>query len=203
MSTAIDRWMSAGGGFKFSSGFAAAVGGYPKGARVLNSAGNGYWLSLIDNNSNDPDATGIGWLATWRAVASVYASAQQTLASGGAKVVWNTVEYDDFAMWHSATGVYKAPWPGKYRLSGSVYLPSADAQNLAVQVMLNAALYKQYFQAPQVSSVSLSLPFDVIINAGLADEFQVNLMAPDASVLAGQVGSNQSYVYGQLEYLGT
>jgi hypothetical protein len=199
----IDRWMSAGAGFKFSSVYAAAIGGYPKGARVLNAAGNGYWRSLADNNSNNPDTTGISWMAEWRAVASVYASAQQTILSGGAKVVWDTVEYDDFGMWNAADKAFKAPWPGKYRLSGAVYLPSAAAQNLSVQVMLNASLYKQYFQAPQVSSVPLSLPFDVIINAGSLDEFQVDLVAGSSSVLAGQAGSNQAYVFGQLEYLGS
>lgn len=199
----VDVWMSAGAGFKFSSVYAAAIGGYPKGARVLNAAGNGYWRSLADNNSNNPDTSGINWMAEWRAVASVYASAQQTIATPSGKVVWDTVEFDDFGMWDAANHQFKAPWPGKYRLSGSIYLPSAAAQNLITQVMLNGSLSKQYFQAPQVSSVPLSLPFDAIIAAGLADNLEVNLLADTSSVLAGQVGSNEALVYGQLEFLGS
>jgi len=199
----IDLWTSAGAGFQFNSGFSTAIGGYPKGARVLNAAGNGYWLSLIDNNTNNPDTSGVGWTATWRAVASVYASAQQTLLSGGAKVLWDTVEYDDYGMWDAANKRFKAPWPGKYRLSGSIYLPSAAGQNLATQIMRNAVLYKQYFQAPQVSNVPLSFPFDAIISMGLADSAQVDLVASSSSVLAGQSGSNQVYVFGQFEFLGS
>lgn len=198
----VDLWMSAGAGFQFNSVYAAAIGGYPKGSRVLNAAGNGYWRSLIDNNSNNPDTTGTGWIAEWRAVASVYASAQQTLGTGIAKIVWDTVEYDDFGLWDAVDGVFKAIWAGKYRLSGAVYLPSAAAQNLLVQVSLNGSVYRQAFQMPQVSNVPLTLPFDVILNVGKLDTIQADLVTT-ASVLAGQVGSNQKFVFGQLEYLGS
>lgn len=59
--TAIDRWLSAGGMFKYDAAFATAVGGYPKGARLVNAAGTGIWLNMTENNTTDPDAGGAGW----------------------------------------------------------------------------------------------------------------------------------------------
>ncbi len=59
----IDVWMSAGGGFLWSSAFSVAVGGYPIGARVLMASGiGGYWRSIVDNNTSNPDAGGAGWV---------------------------------------------------------------------------------------------------------------------------------------------
>ena len=59
--SAVDVWMCAGGGFPWSSSFSTAVGGYPKGARVLMASGAGYWVSTVDNNVTDPDTGGAGW----------------------------------------------------------------------------------------------------------------------------------------------
>ena len=59
----IDVWMSAGGGFLWSSAFSAAMGGYPMGARVLMASGiGGYWRSIVDNNTSNPDTGGAGWV---------------------------------------------------------------------------------------------------------------------------------------------
>jgi hypothetical protein len=57
----VDVWACAGGGFLYNSAFSAAIGGYPKGARVLMASGNGYWVSTVDNNVSDPDTGGSGW----------------------------------------------------------------------------------------------------------------------------------------------
>jgi hypothetical protein len=59
--SAVDVWMCAGGGFPYNSAFQTAIGGYPKGARVLMASGNGYWVSTTDNNVTDPDTGGAGW----------------------------------------------------------------------------------------------------------------------------------------------
>lgn len=60
--TAVQRWQSAGGIFKFDSNLAASIGGYPKGATVLKSDGSGTWFNTTDNNSNNPDSGGAGWI---------------------------------------------------------------------------------------------------------------------------------------------
>lgn len=202
--SAVDVWMSAGAGFQFSSAFATATGGYPQGARVLNAAGNGYWLSLIDNNSNNPDTGGAGWIPeSKRAVASVYASAQQTLATGNSKVLWDTVEQDSFGLWVSGSQRFQALWAGFYRLSGSIYLPAAAGQNMSAMVYKNGALAKQCSQFPQVSNVPLSYPFDAVVLCAIGDYLEAFMNVPSTAVLAGQSGSNEAYVYGQIEYMGS
>lgn len=60
--TGVQQWQCAGGGFPFDAAFAATVGGYPKGAFVLSATSDGYWLSLADNNSTNPDTGGANWV---------------------------------------------------------------------------------------------------------------------------------------------
>lgn len=202
MLSGVDRWVSAGAGFPYSSVYQTAIGGYPKGSRVLRAAGNGYWISTTDNNVTDPDTGGAGWVPD-SAASSVYASAQQTLASGNSKVLWDTVEEDTLSLWDAGNKRFKALWPGLYRLSGSVYLPAPDGQNLAVMVYKNGTLAKQCSQFPQVSNVPLSYPFDAIVLCAAGDYLETFMNIPTTGVLAGQVGSNQAYVFGQINFLGT
>lgn len=59
--TVIQQWQSAGGGFKYDSTFATAIGGYPAGAMLVRSDNSGIWVNTVDNNSTDPEAGGAGW----------------------------------------------------------------------------------------------------------------------------------------------
>lgn len=64
-STGWDRWLSAGGPLLWDATFSATVGGYPRGSIVGSLANFGqYWLSLIENNMNNPDTSGVGWVLT-------------------------------------------------------------------------------------------------------------------------------------------
>lgn len=200
------RWYGAGAGFEFDSTFAtdSNIGGYPKGSRVLRADGSGYWLSVIDDNENDPDAGGAGWIPFGSQVTgSVYASAQQTLTGpASSKILWDTVEFDSFGLWDAVNHRFKALWAGKYRFSGSVYLSGPAAQNLATSIKKNGTLAKRCFQFPQVSDVDISLPFDAVISMAVNDYVEAYLEVTESNVLAGIVGSNQAYVFGQIEYLG-
>ena len=62
--TAIQQWQEAGGFFPFDPTFATAVGGYPRGAIIQSSTGVGFWISTAENNSNNPDSGGAGWVPT-------------------------------------------------------------------------------------------------------------------------------------------
>lgn len=55
------RWQQAGGLYAFSSSFSADtnVGGYPAGAELMSADLQGSWVSLNDNNTDNPD-TGAG-----------------------------------------------------------------------------------------------------------------------------------------------
>ena len=84
--SAVDMWMCAGAGFPYSPTFSSAVGGYPKFARVLKSAGDGYWISTVDNNVTDPDTGGSGWVAELvpsGATAGSYLGANLTVNAAG------------------------------------------------------------------------------------------------------------------------
>lgn len=59
--TAIQQWQQAGGFFPFDSAFSTAVGGYPKGAMLQSVSFDGFWISTIENNTNNPDVSGTGW----------------------------------------------------------------------------------------------------------------------------------------------
>lgn len=61
LSSAV-RWSQAGGRYRYDAEFAAAVGGYPKGAMLAAVSGYGNWQSLVDNNMADPDGGGGGWV---------------------------------------------------------------------------------------------------------------------------------------------
>lgn len=200
-------WYCAGAGFPYDAAFSSAVGGYPKGSRVLAASGAGYWFSTTDNNVTDPDTGGAGWkLQGVSAASSVYASAQQTVTPGSfpgaAKVLFNTVEFDD-GIWNSGTQRFVAPYAGRYRISGSILLLT-NGQNLATLIYHNGSLAKQCFEAPQVSNMPLSMPFDAIINCAAADYIELYLYATLAAVLVGPTsGSSQPYVFAQCSYMGT
>lgn len=203
--SALNLWYNAGAGFTYDAAFSATIGGYPAGARVLRSGGlTGYWISTTDNNVTDPDTGGAGWIPDGsNIVSSVYASAQQTLAAGNSKVIFDTVEFDPAILWDAANHRFTARWPGKYRMGGAVTLANPGGQSLAAEIWKNGALAKICFQAPQVSDQNLTLPFDAIINCAANDFLEVFLFTSQSAVLAGTVGSNQTSVFAQIQYLGT
>lgn len=203
--SALSQWFSAGGAFQFDAGFASAIGGYPKGARLLNAAGNGYWLNLTDNNANNPDAVGVGsgWVPTGGFFASsVYAGAQHALATGNAKVIFDNVEFDS-GLWDGSNHRFTLPYPGLYRVSGSILIDAPSGQLFATQIWKNGSLAKQSFQAPQVSTGNLSLPVHGLLQCQPGDYLEIYVVVPGASAQAGLPGSNQQFVFAQCEYLGS
>jgi hypothetical protein len=199
--SAVDVFMSAGGHFQYDSVFSAAIGGYPKGARLLNGAGTGYWSSTTDNNVTDPDTGGAGWVPD-RATAGVYASAQQSLATGAAKILWDTVEWDALGLWNASAKAFQAIWAGRYRLSGSVYLPAPSGQLFATSVYKNNVIARNGSQYPQVSDGDMSFLFDGVVSCAAGDQLSAYLNVTGAPVTAGNTSNNSAFVYGQVEYLG-
>lgn len=79
--TAWSRWQNAGGTVSFDPTFCTAIGGYPQGAVLASTTSGILWLSLVDNNTTDPDSgSASGWiqvvtgnvLATRNIVGSTY-----------------------------------------------------------------------------------------------------------------------------------
>jgi len=130
----------------------------------------------------------------------VYASAQQTIAAGSTKILFDTVEFDS-GIWDAGNKRFLAPFAGKYRISGSVRLIAPSGQELTTQIFKNGALAKSCFEAPQVSTLDLTLPFNALLNCAIGDNF-FPVLVNSSGVTAGQSGSNQAFVYAQVEYLG-
>jgi len=62
--TAAIRWDNAGAGYPFDATFATSIAGYPKGAVIPNSLGDGYWLNITDANTSNPEVS-TGALTGW------------------------------------------------------------------------------------------------------------------------------------------
>jgi hypothetical protein len=60
--TANQQWLQAGGMAVYDSAFSSAIGGYPNGAVLRMANNNGIWVSMVDNNTTNPDASGAGWI---------------------------------------------------------------------------------------------------------------------------------------------
>ena len=62
--TQWSQWQQAGGAVFYDGSFQTSIGGYPAGAIVASGAYPGvYWRSLLDNNTNNPDAGAVvGWI---------------------------------------------------------------------------------------------------------------------------------------------
>ena len=54
--SAHDRWVNSGAVYPYDSTLSAAIGGYPKGAKVGNATGDGTWMSTVDDNTTDPSS---------------------------------------------------------------------------------------------------------------------------------------------------
>jgi hypothetical protein len=204
--SAVDLWMCAGGGFPYSSAFSAAIGGYPKGARVQMASGAGYWMSTADNNATDPDTSGAGWIVAFPAppapaavVSSAYQSIAQTITST-IKVTIDTVEFDPASMWDSTNKRFVATIAGYYRVSGvistNLSAPGGD-ENVAVYV--NGAMVKigQGNSSQFTGSAELMyLNFDVVIHLSVSDYVEVYLEVSGSTIT--QTGAASTYAQIQL-----
>lgn len=200
--SALTRWLNAGAGFTYDAAFAATVGGYPLGARVLRADHSGYWLNILDGNASNPDTGGGGWVIDGtKATSSVFASAQQNLAVGNSKIMFDSVEFDS-GLWDAANKRFVAPIAGKYRVTGAVFLPAPAGQVFASEIWKNGSIAKRCFQAPQVSTTDMSLPFEAIVNCAAGDAIELFLIVTQTAVLAGIAGNNAPFVFAQCEYLG-
>lgn len=57
-------WVLNGGGWPYDASFAANsnINGYPNGAKLQSADFRGDWINTSDNNQNNPDTTGTGWV---------------------------------------------------------------------------------------------------------------------------------------------
>lgn len=61
--SSLARWSSAGALNTFDSTFSTSIGGYPKGAVLLNDDGTNIFISTVEANTNNPNSSSTGWLS--------------------------------------------------------------------------------------------------------------------------------------------
>ncbi|MBM3073487.1 hypothetical protein [Lelliottia sp. RWM.1] len=59
------RWGQAGAGYQFDSEFSTGISGYPIGAILQNSTGDGTWINTLDGNTNNPEVATATPLTGW------------------------------------------------------------------------------------------------------------------------------------------
>lgn len=63
--SSLSRWNSAGALNSYDSAFSTSIGGYPKGAVLINSSFNGSWLNTAEGNTVSPESSPTsGWVPT-------------------------------------------------------------------------------------------------------------------------------------------
>ncbi|ENN86086.1 hypothetical protein RHSP_32139 [Rhizobium freirei PRF 81] len=95
------QWQAAGGSGIFDSAFSTAIGGYPRGATLESTTAGQFWVSSIDNNTNNPDSNPTGWVLF-----------QGTVASKSLNNVVSFTNTTRVSMSTSGTGVTATPWSG-------------------------------------------------------------------------------------------
>lgn len=60
--TGTQQWQNAGSTWPYDSAFSTAIAGYPMGAVLIRADGTGFWMSLVDANTTNPDAGGANWI---------------------------------------------------------------------------------------------------------------------------------------------
>lgn len=61
MISSVAAYLNAGNLYPFSSTVSAAISGYAKGSILTMADGTGFWISLVDNNTANPDTAGTNW----------------------------------------------------------------------------------------------------------------------------------------------
>lgn len=59
------RWNQSGAGYQFDSAFSTGISGYPIGAILQNSTGDGTWINTLDGNTNNPEVSTATPLTGW------------------------------------------------------------------------------------------------------------------------------------------
>ena len=124
--TAWIQWGNAGAPVSYDATFSAAIGGYPKGSLLTSAAGGSWWLSMVENNTTDPDTGGAGWL--YLSYGLTYggnpngnvAGVAATNGALAASLLWDTVHSLLWVCTTTGTAT-TAVWTSSAPISGAVW----------------------------------------------------------------------------------
>lgn len=168
MMTANIAALAAGAFPVFSATRASAIGGYPQGCLVAMDSGNGYWLSIIAANSNDPDTGGAGWRAV-----STTGELVITLTTGTVNLTAVEAAYPLIAFNGTLTGNCTINFPANAGQAWTVAAYTAGAFTITLQTAAagnQVALISGsgYSNAQNVFSDGTNLWSNNVSTAGLA-----------------------------------
>ena len=108
------RYQQCFGSYPYNAAFATAIGGYPKGARVLAADGYSHWVNIIEGNTSDPDNGGTGWL--FHPVVVEVEEEEQSYISTyiGAIVLWNSSRIPSFGVLCNGQTLNSTNYPELY-----------------------------------------------------------------------------------------
>jgi len=133
--TAVARWIQAGGLSVYDATFSTAIGGYPSGAVLVRADGGGFWISTADDNTTDPDTGGAGWNALGMG---------RSAPTGYTRVAPNRIRQDNysFTAFSAYDGITALTIPA----------PSSDCTELLIRIAVvfksvsNNTLHEMTFQ---------------------------------------------------------
>ena len=99
-------WLNVGGGYKFSSILAAAIGGYSSGSVLLLNDGITEVKSIIASNTNDPNSNMSGWMLVDE-INVLQFLADPTGATDSSAAFQAAINYANGRWIHAPSGIYK------------------------------------------------------------------------------------------------
>jgi hypothetical protein len=161
--SAWSRWLCSGAPIIWDAAFSTAIGGYPKGAIVQSAVVFGtIWVSIVENNTTDPDAAGAGWvtfnefigLAQSQIIALIEANAPPSLGVGQSWVDVTSSRAHDVVYTNSTgkpiqvaiSGVTAGSVNPEFRVDGvpAPKLPTADADVTIGTVIPSGSTYQLF-----------------------------------------------------------
>ena len=88
--TSFQTWVNAGGQFFYNSTFSSTIGGYPEGAVLMSDDGLSAWVSLVPDNTENPnttDYTSFSQWAPWAGAIATNGNYAHDSGSANAKVI--------------------------------------------------------------------------------------------------------------------
>lgn len=76
------KWQNAGGLVPYDAAYSTSIGGYPQGAILAGTSAGSVWLSIVDDNTSNPNVGGANWINVATSIA-VQNNQYTYVAAGG------------------------------------------------------------------------------------------------------------------------
>lgn len=103
--TQWNQWAGTGNPVQYDATFSGQIGGYPQGAMLGQAANVGqFWISLVDDNTSNPDSGGANWLAFPAAQISIVGRTQIFTATANFTVPANVTQVEIYGVGGGGAG---------------------------------------------------------------------------------------------------